>query len=149
MFNWICATAGRAAILGLIVGLGIGGAVGFGLGVYFLPILTAGPGLDQAAVQALATSAERRGRFVRDLPGSDALHWGDDTIMMNANKIWLMTQFRLALITTCISRRHLLMMAWAFWRSRLDHGKQARRRPLKILPWIYRQLLILVNMMRW
>ena len=89
MFNWICATAGRAAILGLIVGLGIGGAVGFGLGVYFLPILTAGPGLDQAAVQALATSAERRGRFVRDLPGSDALHRGDGTIMMNANKIWL------------------------------------------------------------
>ena len=88
MFNWICATAGRAAILGLIVGLGIGGAVWFGLGVCFLPILTAGPGLDQAAVQALATSAERRGRFVRDLPGSDALHWGDGTIMMNANKIW-------------------------------------------------------------
>ena len=34
MFNWICATAGRAAILGLIVGLGIGGAVGFDLGEY-------------------------------------------------------------------------------------------------------------------
>ena len=40
------------------------------------------------ALQALATSAERRGRFVRDLPGSDALDWGDGTIMMNANKIW-------------------------------------------------------------
>ncbi len=87
MFNWICATAGRAAILGSIVGLGIGGAVGFGL--YFLPILTGGLGLDQVAVQALATNAERRGRFVRDLPGSDALHWGDGTITMNANKIWL------------------------------------------------------------
>ena len=71
----------------MIAGLGIGGAVGFGL--YFLPILTAGPGLDQAAVQAPATSAERRGRFVRDLPGSDALHWDDGTIMVNANKIWL------------------------------------------------------------
>ena len=56
---------------------------------YFLPILTADPGLDQAAVQALATSAERCGRFVRDLPGSDSLHWGDGTIMMNANEIWL------------------------------------------------------------
>ena len=44
----------KPAILGLIVGLGIGGAVGFGL--CFLPILTAGPGLDQAAVQALAIS---------------------------------------------------------------------------------------------
>ena len=40
-------------------------------------------------MQALATSAERRGRFVRDLPGSDVLHRGDGTIMMNANKIWL------------------------------------------------------------
>ena len=87
MFSWSCAKAGRAAIFGLIAGLGIGGAVGFGL--YFLPILTASLGLDQVAVQALATSAERRGRFVRDLPGSDALHWGDGTIMMNANKIWL------------------------------------------------------------
>ena len=46
MFSWICVKAGRAAIFGLIAGLGIGGAVGFGLGVYFLPILTAGPGLD-------------------------------------------------------------------------------------------------------
>ena len=64
MFSWICAKAGRAAIFGLIAGLGIGGAVGFGL--HFLPILTAGPGLDQAAVRALATSAERRGIFVRD-----------------------------------------------------------------------------------
>ncbi|MGB2343913.1 MAG: DM13 domain-containing protein [Candidatus Puniceispirillaceae bacterium] len=89
MISWICAKSGRAAIFGLIAGLGIGGAVGFGLGVYFLPILTAGPGLDQVAVQALATSAERRGRFVRDLPGSGAFHWGDGTIMMNANKIWL------------------------------------------------------------
>ena len=50
MFSWICGKAGRAAIFGLITGLGIGGVVGFGLGVYFLPILTAGPGLDQAAV---------------------------------------------------------------------------------------------------
>ena len=83
MLNWIFAKAGRAAIFGLIAGLGIGGAVGFDLGVYFLPILTAGPGLDQAAVQALASSGERRGRLVRDLPGSDALHWGDGTIMMN------------------------------------------------------------------
>ena len=40
-------------------------------------------------MQALATTAERRGRFVRDMPGSGARHWGDDTIMMNANKIWL------------------------------------------------------------
>ena len=56
MFNWICAKAGHAAVFGLIAGLGIGGAVGLGLGVYFLPVLRAGPGLDQVAVQALAAS---------------------------------------------------------------------------------------------
>ena len=52
------------------------GVAGFGLGVYFLPILTAVLGLDAATVRALADSAERRGKFVRDLPGSDVLHWG-------------------------------------------------------------------------
>jgi hypothetical protein len=41
------------------------------------------------AVQALASCAERRGRFVRNLPGSDAPHWCDGTIMLNANKICL------------------------------------------------------------
>ena len=123
MFSWICAKAGRAAIFGLIAGLGIGGAVGFGLGVYFLPILTAGPGLDQAAVQALATSAERRGSFVRDLPRSDALHWGDGTIMMNANKIWLDGTISPGPDTGCILRQNLLMMAQDFWRSRPNHGK--------------------------
>ena len=40
-------------------------------------------------MKALATSAERRGRFVCDLPGLDALHWGGGTIIMNANKMWL------------------------------------------------------------
>jgi hypothetical protein len=89
MFGWVCAKAGRAAIFGLIAGLGIGGSVGLGLGVYFLPILTAGSGLDQAVLQGLASSAKRRGRLVRDLPGSDALRWVDGTIIVNANKICL------------------------------------------------------------
>ena len=52
---------------GLIAGLGIRDAVGFGLRVYLLTVQTAIPGLDQAAVQALASRAERRGRFVCDL----------------------------------------------------------------------------------
>jgi uncharacterized membrane protein YfcA len=66
MFSWVCAKAGRAAIFGPIAGLDIGGAFGLGLGVYFLPILTAVLGLDQATLQALASSAKRRGRFIRD-----------------------------------------------------------------------------------
>lgn len=63
--------------------------VGFGLGVYFLPILTAEKGLDSAAVAALETSAERSGVFRRDLKDSDAFHWGEGKIMVNGTTIWL------------------------------------------------------------
>ena len=63
--------------------------IGFGLGVYFLPILTAEKGLDTAAIDALSQSALRQGTFVRDLPGSDGLHWSDGMIMANADQIWL------------------------------------------------------------
>ena len=49
--------------------------IGFGLGVYFLPILTAEDGLDRTALAQLEASAERSGVFARDLAGSDAFHW--------------------------------------------------------------------------
>ena len=62
---------------------------GFGLGVCFLPILTAEKGLDSASIMALSDSALRRGKFVQDLPGSDGLHWGDEVIVVNADRIWL------------------------------------------------------------
>ena len=63
--------------------------IGFGLGVYFLPILIAEKGLDKASITALSESALRRGTFVRDLPESDGLHWGYGVIMANADRIWL------------------------------------------------------------
>lgn len=63
--------------------------VGFGLGIYFLPILTAEKGLDSAAVAALETSAERSGVFRRDLTDSDAFHWGEGKIMVSGTTIWL------------------------------------------------------------
>ena len=59
------------------------------MGVYFLPILIAEKGFDRASITALSDSALRRGTFVRDLPGSDGLHWGDGVIMVNADRIWL------------------------------------------------------------
>jgi hypothetical protein len=59
------------------------------LRVYFLPILTAEKGLDTVAIEALSQSALRQVTFVRDLPGSDGLHWGDGVIMANADQIWL------------------------------------------------------------
>jgi hypothetical protein len=63
--------------------------IGFGLGVYFLPILTAEDGLDRTALAQLEASAERSGVFTRDLAGSDAFHWGEETVRMNRERAWL------------------------------------------------------------
>ena len=63
--------------------------IGFGLGVYFLSILTAEEGLEEAALAGLQTSIERGGTFQRDLPGSDAFHLDDCTIVVSRDRIWL------------------------------------------------------------
>ena len=63
--------------------------IGFGLGVYFLPILTAEKGLDSDVLIELQASAERSGTFTRDLLGSDAFHWGDGTVRISDDRIWL------------------------------------------------------------
>ncbi len=79
----------KAFGIGLLCGVFVAGPLGFAAGVYYLPILTAEAGLDQRAVRALEGSATRSGYFYRDLPGSDALHWGDGKIMINATRVWL------------------------------------------------------------
>ncbi len=62
-------------------------AIGFALGVYFLPILTAPPGPDRAAIEAASEGATFTGTFRRDLKGSDFLHWGEGEIRLMANRI--------------------------------------------------------------
>ena len=79
----------RHVLLFGVVKFCVGLVIGFGLGVYFLPILTTEKGFDTVAIEALSQSALRQGTFVRDLPGSDGLHWGDGVIMANADQIWL------------------------------------------------------------
>ena len=79
----------RHVLLFGVVKFCAGLVIGFGLGVYFLPILTAEKGLDTAAIEALSQSALRQGTFIRDLPRSDGLHWGEGVIMANADRIWL------------------------------------------------------------
>lgn len=61
--------------------------IGFGLGIYFLPILTAPPAPDQATLQAQAETAMFTGQFSRDLKGSDFLHWGEGTISLSPTMI--------------------------------------------------------------
>lgn len=62
-------------------------AIGFALGVYFLPILTAPPAPEKAVLEAAVTAAEFKGRFDRNLKGSDFLHWGEGEVHVMADKI--------------------------------------------------------------
>jgi hypothetical protein len=61
--------------------------VGFALGIYALPILTApeSPSIEQ--VRSAAATASYRGEFHRDLEDSDALHWGEGTLLIGHDTI--------------------------------------------------------------
>ena len=63
--------------------------IGFGLGIYMLPILIADAPADIAVVEAAASSAEREATFRRDLPGSDSLHWGEGTLYLTSDRVTL------------------------------------------------------------
>lgn len=62
-------------------------AMGFGAGIYALPILTAPSGPDASVVAAHAANARFKGQFRRELKDSDALHWGDGTVLVSAKAI--------------------------------------------------------------
>ena len=66
------------------------GAVGFALGIYLLPILTAPPAPNDTEVEAVAAQALYSATFRRDLAGSDALHWGEGTVSISPSSISLM-----------------------------------------------------------
>ncbi len=71
----------------LILTHGIALAVGFALGIYALPILTAPKSPEAAELQAMAQDAAFTGSFTRELRGSDFLHWGEGTISLTATQI--------------------------------------------------------------
>ncbi len=68
----------------LIIGLVLGGLaalpIGFGLGVYYLPILVASEGASETQVAAAKSEATISASFRRDLKGSDGFHWGEGTL---------------------------------------------------------------------
>ncbi|MEW6690599.1 MAG: DM13 domain-containing protein [Pseudomonadota bacterium] len=67
----------------------VAAAIGFAAGIYLLPILIA-PGAPSAVeVESAAANAEFRGRFRRDLKGSDFLHWGEGTVSVSRSAISL------------------------------------------------------------
>lgn len=65
-------------------------AVGFGLGIYLLPILTAPDGPTAEEVTAQSSNAAFRGQFRRDLTDSDPLHWGEGTVSVGKTSISLL-----------------------------------------------------------
>jgi hypothetical protein len=68
----------------LLIGMVLGGLaalpLGFGLGVYYLPILVASDGASDAVVAAVKSEAMIQANFRRDLKGSDNFHWGEGTL---------------------------------------------------------------------
>jgi hypothetical protein len=76
-FRWLVLFVTHAAMLG----------AGFALGVYTLPILVAPSGPDRASLQTAMTAAVFKGRFERNLKGSDFLHWGEGEVSLMRDKI--------------------------------------------------------------
>lgn len=69
---------------------GIALAIGFALGIYLLPVLTAPEAPSDAEIARSSQQAMFTGRFERDLPGSDFLHWGEGDIAISASRISFM-----------------------------------------------------------
>ena len=70
MMKWIVLAATHGLAL----------ALGFAAGIYTLPLLIAPPAPTAADVHTVAAQAQYKGQFRRDLPGSDALHWGEGEV---------------------------------------------------------------------
>jgi hypothetical protein len=63
--------------------------VGFAAGIYVLPILVAPEPPAPAELQSLEAAARFTGRFRRDLPGSDFLHWGEGVVAVGDTSVSL------------------------------------------------------------
>lgn len=68
---------------------GIALAIGFALGIYLLPILTAPDAPTAEEVAGATRDARFRGEFRRDLKGSDFLHWGEGKVSVSRTAIAL------------------------------------------------------------
>lgn len=78
----------RILLLGTSHLLALG--IGFALGIYLLPILTAPPAPTAEEVERERGAAVYTAEFRRDLEGSDALHWGEGTVSIGPRSISLM-----------------------------------------------------------
>ena len=65
----------------------VAGGIGFALGIYLLPILTAPDSPAESVVRAVAGDAQFTAEVRRDLEDSDALHWGEGTLFVGSDSI--------------------------------------------------------------
>ena len=65
-------------------------ACGFAIGIYVLPILTAPPSPSVSDIKAVSIQADYKTEFIRELKGSDALHWGEGKVSISANYVTLL-----------------------------------------------------------
>lgn len=80
----------KLTILLLIISHLAFGAVGFGLGIYLLPILIAPEAPTTTEINQLSSKASFKGTFTKDLEDSDALHWGEGDVFISEETISLM-----------------------------------------------------------
>ncbi|WP_104401547.1 DM13 domain-containing protein [Vibrio penaeicida] len=73
----------------LIVTHGVVGALGFGGGIYALPILTAPPAPSAAMIEEKSVKTLFTAQFKKELKDSDALHWGEGTVSIGGEFITL------------------------------------------------------------
>jgi hypothetical protein len=64
--------------------------VGLALGIFILPLLTAPTGPTVSEVAPFMDDAMYSAEFVRDLEGSDFLHWGEGRVSVGQNAISLL-----------------------------------------------------------
>lgn len=76
----------RTLLLLLASHVAVGG-VGFGLGVYTLPILIAPEAPSEAAIREMHTEVLYTAAFRRGLADSDAFHWGEGELQVGAERI--------------------------------------------------------------
>ena len=68
------------------------GIIGFGAGIYVLPILTAPPAPSEEEIKVMSSQAKYIAKFKKDLKDSDTLHWGEGTVSIGSKSITFMGQ---------------------------------------------------------
>jgi hypothetical protein len=66
------------------------GGIGFAIGIYMLPILTAPPSPTETEIRSVTADSSYSGIFKKDLKDSDAFHWGDGRVLVGSKHISLM-----------------------------------------------------------